>query len=83
MFSNIFDKLKMYIDTFNFTYFIYKDTLRMYKDQNEDYDNIYGLSEELEAKLDLYKSDLRKHLSVIHDRLNELNEVLEIKHRLS
>lgn len=81
-FSNIFNRLKIYIDAFNVTYFIYKDTLRMYNDQNEDYDKIYGLSDELEAKLDLYKSDLRKHLSIIHDKLNELNDVLEIKHRL-
>ncbi len=82
MFSNIFNRLKIYIDAFNVTYFIYKDTLRMYNDQNEDYDSIYGLSDELEAKLDLYKTDLRKHLSIIHDKLNELNNVLEIKHRL-
>ena len=82
MFSNIFNRLKIYIDAFNVTYFIYRDTLRIYNDQNEDYDKIYGLSDELEAKLDLYKTDLRKHLSIIHDKLNELNNVLEIKHRL-
>lgn len=81
MFSNIYDKLKLYIDTFNFTYFIYKDTLRLHNDQSEQYDSQFNLNNDLKEKIKIYKQELKKHLTTIHEELNKMNEVLEIKHK--
>ena len=83
MFSNIYDKLKLYIDTFNFTYFIYKDTLRLHNDQSEQYDSQFNLNNDLKEKIELYKQELKKYLAIIHEQLNKMNEVLEIKHKIN
>lgn len=80
-FANTFNKLKMYIDIYNFTYFVYEDAVKFFNSSKEKYYAVYGLDTELKEKIKTYTDDLNKYLSAIHNMFNEYNSLIEIKHK--
>lgn len=80
-FTSVFNKLKLYIDVFNFTYFVYKKEVDFINANSEKYDELYGLNNDLLEKVNLYRKDLNKYLTVIHDTFNVYYEILNIKHK--
>lgn len=81
-FTEVFNKLKIYIDTFNFTYFMYEKEIEFININSEEYDKQYGLNNDLMEKLNSYKNDLKRFLNRIHEEFNEYNRLLEIDYRI-